>query len=272
MTTISPTKEAYLAIEQAYDFFNQRLFGGELPSCLVVFQRQPKMMGYVSHQRWINREKSLVDELAINPEYFLGYPLLEVLQTLVHEQCHIWQNHFGKPGRRSYHNKEWADKMRDVGLMPSTTGQPGGRRTGEHMNDYVIYGGQFQEACYELIQSGFTMPWLDRVAAKDRSSIAIYDQEGRAVQERMSVEEVAILAGTLGAELLPSVSSRPESASGESADSDEVVADHSNAAVLLETKKPTRVKYRCCSCGNQAWGKPGMNLLCGDCKITLDET
>jgi len=35
---------------------------------------------------------------------------------------HQWQQHHGKPGRRGYHNKQWAAKMNSVGLVPTHTG------------------------------------------------------------------------------------------------------------------------------------------------------
>nr|WP_025465377.1 SprT-like domain-containing protein [Acinetobacter baumannii] len=89
-------------------------------------------------------------------------PLLEVLQTLVHEMVHAWQFHFGKPGRRGYHNKEWADKMEAIGLMPSSTGKPGGARTGEKMADYAIPGGLFMQATDKLLTQDFKISWLDR--------------------------------------------------------------------------------------------------------------
>ena len=41
----------------------------------------------------------------------------------------------------------------------------------------------------------------------------------------------------------------------------------------LPGNRSNRVKYRCPSCGAQAWGKPSLRLLCGneDCKaVPLD--
>ncbi len=94
------------------------------------------------------------------------------MQTLVHEQCHVWQNYYGKPSRRSYHNREWADKMIAIGLMPSTTGRPGGKQTGQHMNDYVLAGGAFQTAAVDLMATGFG--WLDRsVPAGEQASVVV---------------------------------------------------------------------------------------------------
>lgn len=133
----SPTAQAYAELQAAFDHYNRELFGGELPPCLITMQREKRTYGYFSSERFVHRhDRSKTDEIAINPSYFAVVPLLEVLQTLVHEMVHAWQFHFGKPGRRGYHNKEWADKMEAIGLMPSSTGKPGGARTGEKMADY----------------------------------------------------------------------------------------------------------------------------------------
>lgn len=32
------TERAYSELQQAFDFYNQRLFDGELPDCLITFQ------------------------------------------------------------------------------------------------------------------------------------------------------------------------------------------------------------------------------------------
>lgn len=57
--------------------------------------------------------------------------------------CHQWQFYFGTPSRKGYHNWEWATKMIEIGLQPSSTGEPGGRQTGQSMSDYIISGGKF---------------------------------------------------------------------------------------------------------------------------------
>ncbi len=56
-----------------------------------------------------------------------------MLATLAHEMVHLWQHHFGKPGRGRYHNKEWAEKMKSIGLQPTTTGKDDGAETGDVM-------------------------------------------------------------------------------------------------------------------------------------------
>ena len=59
---------------------------------------------------------------------------------------HVWQEQYGQPGSRGYHNKQWAAQMKAVGLQPSSTGMPGGRETGQRVSHYVIPDGRFAHA------------------------------------------------------------------------------------------------------------------------------
>jgi hypothetical protein len=69
----------------------------------------------------------------------------------VHEMVHHWQAHRGDPRRGRYHNHEWADRMEARGLMPSHTGEPGGRRVGQRVTHYIIAGGRFEQVCDDLL-------------------------------------------------------------------------------------------------------------------------
>ena len=42
MATDNPTLKTYDGLNRAYAFFNDRLFAGELPACLVTLQRAKK--------------------------------------------------------------------------------------------------------------------------------------------------------------------------------------------------------------------------------------
>jgi hypothetical protein len=99
-----PTKQNYDELSHAYDFFNRRLFGGELPGCLFTLQRKSRSMGYFSFERFVSRDQAKSDEIALNPEYFATRPVEDELSTLVHEQVHQWQRRFGTPPRRGYHD------------------------------------------------------------------------------------------------------------------------------------------------------------------------
>lgn len=158
-----PTTLAYGELQSAFDHYNRALFRDELPHCLITMQREKRTYGYFSHRRFVHTvDQRSTDEIAINPSYFAVVPLLEILQTIVHEMVHAWQAHFGNPSRPGYHNQQWADKMEAIGLMPSSTGVPGGARTGQKMADYPIPGGSFLVATDELLTSKFKISWCDR--------------------------------------------------------------------------------------------------------------
>src|SRR5438874_1682352 len=139
MTRKASSREAitpaqYRAFQQAYDFFNAELFGGSLPPVLVTLQRHAKALGYFSPERFTGRtEKSAVHELALNPDSFTGRSDEDILSTLAHEMAHVWQQTDGKPPTRCYHDRQWAAKMKEIGLQPTSTGLAGGKETGQHM-------------------------------------------------------------------------------------------------------------------------------------------
>jgi hypothetical protein len=75
---------------------------------------------------------------------------------------HLWQHHHGKPGRSRYHNREWAEKMKAIGLQPTDTGEEGGKETGDSVHHLIIPNGKFDRVATELIKRGFTIAWTER--------------------------------------------------------------------------------------------------------------
>jgi len=157
----TPTKTTYPELEQAYDLFNRELFDGALPVVLITLQRKANSIGYFAPARFANQRGRRVDELAMNPTFFNARDTLQTLSTLVHEMVHVWQQHAGKPGRRGYHNLEWANRMISVGLHPSDTGKPGGKQTGERMTHFIIEGGRFHQLASAMCARGFSLSWGD---------------------------------------------------------------------------------------------------------------
>jgi predicted SprT family Zn-dependent metalloprotease len=231
---LNPTQETYDNLLMAFKLMNEQLFADKLPLCLITLQRKRGTMGYYSKNRFCRNSdrKTTSDEIALNPEYFStdGQDERQVIQTLVHEMVHLWQHHFGEPGRRSYHNKNWSEKMMSVGLMPSSTGKEGGNVTGEHMSDYVIESAPFAKAYKNLIKSGFVLDWV----------------ESRPPQKRSLTELVG--EGSL----------LDQAGNNEAGETPPNPADRSN-----------RLKYSCPKCSLNAWAKPGANLVCGDCEEPL---
>ena len=172
MAKSTPHIEIALELQHAYDVFNRELFQGTLPTCMLTLQREKTSVGYFSAARFGNRLGQHTDEIALNPTYFSVVTILETLQTLVHEMVHLWQHHFGEPGRGRYHNGEWAKKMEAIGLMPSDTGQPGGKRVGDQMSDYAIEGGEFLRVARMLLTEEFTLSWHDRFPPVEACRVA----------------------------------------------------------------------------------------------------
>ena len=201
----SPTQATYEALNTAYAFFNAELFGGTLPACLITMQRRNRTYGYFAGGRFASADgKEVTDEIALNPTHFRERTDEQVLSTLAHEMAHLWQHHHGTPPRRAYHDKEWAQKMKAIGLIPSDTGQPGGKETGQNMSHYIAPDGRFAAACAELLRRGVGIAYVD-----------IWDEDAR------------------------------------------------------RKKAASKTKYTCASCGLNAWAKPGVALVCGDCGETM---
>jgi hypothetical protein len=207
ITRDSPNRQ-YVTLAAAFDFFNRRLFAGELPPALITLQRKAGSHGYYSARRFEGRSDDTreTDELALNPGTFTGRSDAEILSTLAHEMVHHWQAHFGKPGRSRYHNHQWADRMEALGLLPTDTGLPGGRRTGQSMTHCIIASGPFDLACQELLAGGARLEWQSR------------EWDGG------------------------------------------------------PGKKPrtSKTKYTCPNCGLNAWAKPDVFLVCGECDARLE--
>jgi predicted SprT family Zn-dependent metalloprotease len=158
------TQEEYKAFQRAYDYFNAELFGDSLPDTLITLQRNAKTYGYLAADRFAGRANANITthELALNPDHF-GRTDEEILSTLVHEMVHLWQHAHGTPPRKSYHDREWAAKMKEVGLHPSDTGQPGGKETGQTMTHYIVAGGPYAQAAAKLKENGFELRWQSRI-------------------------------------------------------------------------------------------------------------
>jgi hypothetical protein len=160
MKTTVITLQEYQGFQRAYDFFNRILFAGSLPQVLVTLQRHANTRGYFAPFRFKGRiDRQTVHELALNPDNFTGRTDEMILSTLVHEMVHVWQQTYGEPSRRGYHNREWAGKMREVGLQPTTTGEPGGMETGQAVTHYILPDGRYAQSFAKLAVTGFQLRW-----------------------------------------------------------------------------------------------------------------
>ena len=149
----------YTNFDFAFDFMNARLFEGKLPHVLLTFRNHSRARGYFRSKAFLNRlNQDVTDEISLCMETFGSRTDKEILSTLVHEQTHLLQFHHGKPGRRGYHNLEWAMSMIEIGLTP-TNGNGG--MTGERVSHVIVPGGKFDLAATELLATGWKLNWQE---------------------------------------------------------------------------------------------------------------
>jgi SprT-like family len=173
------TKAQFSAVQNIYDYFNKAMFEGKLNNCLLNFSRMSKSYGFFAPNRWgVLESKEMVHEISLNPDHLTRDPKA-VISTLVHEMVHLWQQDFGKPSA-GYHNKEWAQKMKVVGLYPSSTGAEGGKETGKNCSHYIIEGGLYdvlynempKDYLYPLVASPFEKAAQAKKASKNKTKYA----------------------------------------------------------------------------------------------------
>ena len=159
-----PTREVAHSLEYAFEVFNTHLFGGQLPETMIVFSRKARTLGHFANDRYEERQQTnTLHEIALNPDYFADRSLPDILSTLAHEMCHLWQHTQGKPSRNGYHNRQWADKMLDIGLQPVRCDGTG-KQTGQALTHDIVLDGPFSQIAASLIQQGWCMNWQTSLA------------------------------------------------------------------------------------------------------------
>lgn len=161
---IKPTKDTYDRLQQAYEHFNKAMFASMLPNALITLQRRKGTFGYFAGDRFTSADGKAADEIALNPQGFADQELIDVLAILAHEMVHLWQHHFGLPGRGRYHNREWAEKMKAIGLQPTDGSAESGKETGDRITHVIVAGGAFENAARKLIARDFALIWKEAPA------------------------------------------------------------------------------------------------------------
>lgn len=164
---VSPTSEMYGDLDRAYRYYNEHLFGNVLPDCLITLRARGRTYGYFHEERFQHPDGRRTAEIALNPAKFGQRTIEDCISTLVHEQVHLWQVVVGTAPKRPYHNKNFKEKMEEIGLITSTTGEPGGARTGQMMSHYIAADGLFLELTRALLDDHFRARWADRFVNVD---------------------------------------------------------------------------------------------------------
>lgn len=265
LSDLSPTEEAYAALQVAYDHFNKLFFEGKLPGVVFVFSRRKHVLGHYCKGRFGSKRDQgrAVDEIALNPESIALHGTKGILSTVLHEMLHQIQEVEGTASRAVYHNEDFARRSIEVGLMPSDTGRPGGKKTGQNVDQYIIGGGPFCVAADALIASGFDINWYDLYPSKafvssDGLSGTYCLPKGEVLPE--SSEEIEKAAPPRSEET--NIRVTPVDGVTGRVEVEGVVVNIGQLPPGMSPAKKSKTCYQCPKCSAKVWGKPGLGILC----------
>jgi predicted SprT family Zn-dependent metalloprotease len=233
----------FKTLDDLYDFYNRKLFDALLPNCIVNMSRHAGSCGFFASKQWRGGEKGkerVVHEISLNPDY-LDRPFAEWHSTLVHEMVHLWQEDFGHTSRAAYHSQKWAGKMEQVGLIPSSTGEPGGKRTGQAMSHYIDPKGMFNR---------------------------VFKGLGKRSLEALRLKYLPAYAYSVPVQKKKRGNKDGGGEDGTAAGDNRGLRRGEGAA---EEKYTSKKKYTC-PCGNNVLGRPGLKVICGDCGEEFEES
>lgn len=250
---MKPTLNFYSYLQSAFDFFNNRLFNDSLAPVMFTITRQKNTCGYFRAEGWVSENGDRIHEIAMNPQYFITASPLEIYQTIVHEMAHNWQEDHGTPSRRNYHNKEWANKMRAIGLEPISEN---GKGTGQKVGDKPIRKGLFELACRDFFIAGYKLAVVD----SQYSNEVTLRRLNNLLDERIAVKD--------------NENSQSDSLEGNEVDIDDLTkpiyefynTEIPNDSQITYSKK---TKYQCPNCSFNLWGAYGLPVGCLDCHTAL---
>lgn len=143
----------YPLLYEAYDYYNKKLFSSVLPEVVITVERKNNFKGYFCQDLYENSEgKTKLCQITLNPSFFKEGNEKAVFSTLVHEMCHLKTAMDGENLSTGYHSKAWADLMESIGLIPTSTGKEGGKKTGFKMTHMIVKGGKFDLCTQKLFE------------------------------------------------------------------------------------------------------------------------
>ena len=102
------------------DVFNMEFFKGQpVPVPAISFGKSK--VGSLGHYVIGRNSFGVKENININRVH-LDRPMWDILATLVHEMCHSWQAAYGEPSNSWFHNKEFREKMLEIGIVVNSKG------------------------------------------------------------------------------------------------------------------------------------------------------
>lgn len=168
---ISPSGE-YKEWYAAFKSLNNYFFKGSLPEPMITIHRQRGARGYFNPEKFSRRDglNGRAHEIGMNPDFMEGRSDADILSTFLHEMVHEWTYVTNQYPRKCYHDKVFAEKMKECGLQVVNINdwqkcQRGEtvaiRETGAKCSHEIIPGGKFEQYLRsdKVMQKGWALKW-----------------------------------------------------------------------------------------------------------------
>lgn len=237
MEEVKTSTELYAKIQAVIDELDSTFFSGNgkesIPELVFAINNQcgACVTAFVSPDALYDKfNNKKLQYLGINPKY-LGRDASEILATICHELCHLYENAYIHIPRGGYHDRQWTKLMEGCGLTPVFLNKS---RTA--VSTKIAEGGAFEE---------FVKTFKEK-HGEDYFNIVEYSIE---IEHKTKV--------ALGIE------------DGDDKEDSSPKADNADKPVKKYNRN--KVKYTCPDCGVKVWGKPGLHIECSDCACSFEE-
>ena len=146
MEEVKTSTELYAKIQTVIDELDKNFFSGKgkqpIPELVFAVNNQVRscVTAFVSPDSLYDKKNNKkLQYMGINPKH-LDRDVGEILATICHELCHLYEVAYIHIPRGRYHTKQWADLMADCGLEPKYLNKS---RTA--VSETIIEGGIFEQ-------------------------------------------------------------------------------------------------------------------------------
>ena len=121
---LKTSQELYTKIQTVIDLVDKSFFSGKkkekIPQIVFAINNKCKscVVAYVQADALYDKKTDTkLQYMGINPDY-LDRNIGEILSTICHELCHVYEHAYIHIPRGGYHDKQWANLMEECGLEP----------------------------------------------------------------------------------------------------------------------------------------------------------
>lgn len=238
MEEVKTSTELYKKIQNVIDLLDISFFSGKgkekIPELVFAINNQCRscVTAFVSPDALydkVNNKK--LQYLGINPKH-LDRDISEILATICHELCHVYENAYIHIPRGGYHDKQWTELMEGCGLTPVFL-----NKSKTAVSTKITEGGIFED-------------FVKKFREENGESYFNIVEYSPIIEHKTKV--------ALGLE------------DGDS-DEDDDTPKADNADKPIKKYNRNKVKYTCPDCGSRVWGKAGLHIECIDCACSFEE-